>query len=114
LWTEQGCHRLVRYGLPGIVSPKGIHAGDVGLGHAFWVSPEDVPVHVRYGKVQEHIDGPHLPDRSDDFPVEVQTIRVKQAQTSSKVLISNPGQDHGEHDLVAVPMMNMNVRPLPE
>ena len=49
-------------------------------GTFFWVFPDRVSVHVHDRKVKEHVDGFGLPGLVHHLPLNMQSVRVEQAQ----------------------------------
>lgn len=65
------------------------------------------------GEVQEDLHRPHTTGLGDELPLEMQAVRIEDAEGAAIVLPSRLRQDVAEQDTVAVAMMNPHVRSLP-
>ena len=74
------------------------------------VFPENIPIDVGYWKVQEHFHTPHLASIGDNFPVQMEPVRIEHAKGAPVVLPSNLRKNLVEENLVAVSLENLNVR----
>src|SRR2546425_1127270 len=68
---------------PSIVAPELVHALQVCWVHAFGMPPQDVSIYVSDREVQKHVNRTHLSGSLNHLPVQVQPIRIKQAQPAT-------------------------------
>ena len=64
-------------------------------------------------EVQEHVDRAHLPGRLDYFPFEIDVVWIEQAKRTLVVLVFHLRKHFFEQNLVAVPVVDVDLFPWP-
>ena len=85
---------------PRLISPEGIHSIDIFRINTIWIFPEYVAVNVGNGKVEEDFNTLHFTCFRDYFPIQMEPVRVEDANRPPIVLIANPWKYFLQQELV--------------
>lgn len=72
----------------------------------FWITPQDVPVHIRHWKVQEKINRPHLAGTKNHIPIEIEPIRIEYAQPAPVVFVPDFREDVLKQNFIAISLVD--------
>ena len=92
--------------------PEGVHSDNALFVYPLWISPEGSSVHIHGGKVQKQLNASHLTGRLDYVPVEIQAIRIEQAEATTVVFKPDLRENLFQQNSVAIALIDLYLAPI--